>query len=56
MFLDKAGRDACHIVKVNDLDAWRKTGAAIEGDIPADRVTAAEWNFTVGDGAGLYEK
>ncbi len=56
MFLDKAGRAACHFVKVDDLAAWRKTGAAIEGDIPADRITAAEWNFTVGSGAGLYEK
>ncbi len=56
MFLDKAGRDACHFVKVDDLAAWRKTGAAIEGDIPADRITAAEWNFTVGTGAALFKK
>lgn len=56
MFLDKAGRDACHFVKVNDLAAWRKTGTAIEGDIPADRITAAKWNFTVGDGAALFER
>ncbi|CAG1011159.1 partial Type IIS restriction enzyme Eco57I, partial [Anaerolineae bacterium] len=56
MFLDKAGCDACHFVKVDNLAAWRKTGAAIEGDIPADRITAAEWNFNVGGSADLFER
>ena len=56
MFLDKAGRDECQLAKVDDLTAWRATGQATEGVIPAQNVTAAEWNFTVGRGAALFER
>lgn len=56
MLLDKAGSDECQIVKVDDLAAWRRTGAATEGAIPANNITAAEWNFAVGKGAALIEK
>ena len=48
LFLDKAGAARCRFVKVNDLQAWRSGGTALEGKIPARRITAAEWNFTVG--------
>ncbi len=65
MFLDKAGRDECEYVKVDDLAAWRANqtfevskdlkGLA-HGIIPASSITAAEWNFSVGHGAGLFER
>jgi len=56
LFLDKAGADTCRFTKVDDLGTWQKTGEGIEGTIPAANVTAAEWNFTVGRGADLFEK
>ncbi|MBU1743771.1 MAG: Eco57I restriction-modification methylase domain-containing protein [Proteobacteria bacterium] len=56
LFLEKAGAAACRFTKVDDLDAWQKTGQGTEGAIPAANVTAAEWNFTVGRGADLFEK
>jgi len=56
LFLEKAGADACRFTKVDDLDAWQKTGQGTEGAIPAASVTAAEWNFTVGRDADLFEK
>jgi len=56
LFLDKAGTDACRFVKVDDLEAWQKSGQGVAGDIPAANVNSAEWNFTVGRGAGLFEK
>jgi len=56
MFLDKAGNRDCHFVKVDDLIAWRNTGEAVKGAIPAAQISAAEWNFAVGKGAGLFEK
>jgi hypothetical protein len=56
LFLEKAGAETCRFTKVDDLEAWQKTGQGIEGAIPAANITAAEWNFTVGRGADLFEK
>jgi predicted type IV restriction endonuclease len=56
MFLDKAGCEQFEIEKVDDLRAWRLSDKGIQGSIPAANVSAAEWNFSVGKGAGLYEK
>ena len=67
LFLDRAGRDAFRFERVADLAAWREARevdpkglADLVGSspppIPADRATAAEWNFTVGAGAALFEK
>jgi hypothetical protein len=56
LFLEKAGADACRFTKVDNLDAWQKTSQGTEGAIPAGSITAAEWNFTVGRGADLFEK
>jgi len=56
LFLDKAGADACRFTRVEDLEAWRQTGEGTEGAIPKTEITAAEWNFTVGRGAALFEK
>ena len=46
----------CRFTKVDDLEAWQKTGEGTEGAIPAKNITAAEWNFTIGSGADLFEK
>ena len=66
LFLDRAGRDEFRFERVADLAAWREARevdpqgladlAGLAAPIPADRATAAEWNFTVGAGAALFEK
>jgi hypothetical protein len=56
LFLNKAGSNQCHLVKVDDLTAWRINGESIEGKIPAAKITPSEWNFTVGKSAELFEK
>ena len=56
LFLEKSGAEACRFLKVENLDAWRQTGEGSEGAIPAANIPAAEWNFTVGRGADLFEK
>ena len=56
LFLDKAGKAECRFAKVDDLEAWRNSGQAIEGRIPAAKIASAEWNFTVGPNSGLCNK
>ncbi len=56
LFLDKAGVSECHFVKVADLDDWRAEGKSIEGKIPAKNITAAQWNFVVGEGTGALKR
>ena len=56
LFLDAQPHESFHIAKVTDLAAWRRDRSATEGDLPAITATSAAWNFTVGDGAALFEK
>ena len=56
LFLDKSGSKQFRFEKVADLQAWRHTGQAIAGTIPASKATASEWNFSVGKGAALFDK
>jgi type I restriction-modification system DNA methylase subunit len=57
LFLDKAGHDEFEFVKVRDLKEWRASQTSeVSGMIKAASVTSAEWNFTVGKSAGLFEK
>ena len=60
MFLDKAGTDQCDYVKVTDLEAWQneynKGVKPVVSSVPADRISASEWNFTVGKRAELFQK
>ena len=56
LFLDKAGHENFEFEKVSDLPAWRASGQSTTGTLPAAQVGTAEWNFTVGKGAGLFEK
>jgi hypothetical protein len=56
MFLDKRGNDSFELVRVNDLKAWRAGVLQTHGEVQAQTVTAAEWNFAVGKGAALFER
>ena len=56
LFLARAGSKQLEIERVTDLEAWRGTGEATEGKIPAADITGSEWNFKVGTGTGLFEK
>jgi len=56
LFLDKGGTEHFCYIKAHDLNAWRVNGEAVEGEIPADKVTEKEWNFVVGLGAALFER
>ncbi|MHB8629224.1 MAG: Eco57I restriction-modification methylase domain-containing protein [Aggregatilineales bacterium] len=56
LFLDKGGSESLHFAKVINLTEWRVTGKTAEGIIPVENVTDADWNFTVGSGAELFER
>jgi hypothetical protein len=56
MFLAKVGQEVFEFEKVNDLRTWRAGVAGEHGDLPTAHVTPADWNFTVGKGAGLFER
>jgi type I restriction-modification system DNA methylase subunit len=56
LFLDKAGSKQCRFVKVNDITTWRTNNGTSEASIPAARITASEWNFTVGKSVQLFER
>ncbi len=60
LFLGKGGAQECRFVKVNNLAEWKQkpadTHASIEGQIAAERITAADWSFSVGRGTALFEK
>jgi len=56
LFLEKAGNKQLQFEKVHDLGAWRATGEASEGKIPAAAITGSEWSFKVGAGTELFEK
>ncbi len=65
LFLNKQGQDEFEFTKVSDLENWRnfnsKTSevsetSEVSGTINAANITSAEWNFSVGQGAELFEK
>ena len=66
LFLDKSPAKDCRFVQVTDLVKWKMPqngknlvpgeGAVAEGTIPASHITAAEWNFHVGNGAALFRR
>jgi len=56
LFLDKKSNKRFRYVKAHDLDGWRASGEAVEGEIRAGKVTGQEWNFVVGPGAPLFER
>ena len=56
LFLAQSGVDACRWVQADDLPVWMATQRAPEAELPAARLTAAEWNFAVGKSSGLFDK
>ena len=56
LFLEKQGRKSFNFVKADDLETWRLGDEQIEGEIAADIISEAEWNFVVGSGADLFAR
>ncbi len=56
MFLEKGGSEKIEFVKVDDLEDWIESEKSTNGVISSAKVTAAEWNFSVGKGSDLFEK
>ena len=56
MFLDNSSINQCRYAKVDNLQSWRSTGDASEILLPADKITSAEWSFSVGEQARIMEK
>ena len=56
LFLAKASAGECRWVGADSLPEWLATLRAPEAPLPASRLTAAEWNFTVGKASGLFDK
>jgi len=56
LFLDKRANESFEFVRVTNLDSWRADEPQTHGAIAATNVTAAEWNFTVGENAALFER
>lgn len=57
LFLNKQNQNEFEVTKVSDLETWQTSETSeVSGTINAASVTSAEWNFTVGKGAALFEK
>lgn len=54
--LDKSPASKCRVVKVEDLIDWRTGGMVTDGLVKATSITAAEWNFPVGNGSALFDR
>lgn len=55
LFLANGGSNDCRFIRAHDLNAWKATGAGIEGKIASTAVKKGEWNFAVGKGASLFD-
>jgi type I restriction-modification system DNA methylase subunit len=56
LFLEKAGSKQFHLMKVDDLLAWRNSGEVQEKSVPAETITHGEWNFIFGDSSETLQK
>ncbi len=56
LFLDQRGNETFDFVRVTNLDSWRAGEPQTRGEIAAANVSAAEWNFSVGENAALFER
>lgn len=52
MFLDKAGANKFHFVRVGSIDDWQNSVIAEEGTFTNKQLFASEWNFNIG-GKGI---
>ena len=55
LFLTKTANKTFEFLKVDDLNKWRISGEAVEGNIDLKKVSDNEWNFVVGKGE-LFDK
>lgn len=56
MFATREGSPACRWERVDDAATWMHTLTGQAAVIPADRITAAEWNYSVGEDGALFER
>jgi type I restriction-modification system DNA methylase subunit len=56
LFLDNQPQAGCRFVKVEDLGAWQANGEATEACFPPEHFTEAEWHFTLGASAPVFQK
>jgi len=56
LFLTKVATNEIVVSKVASLEDWVATRAAETGTVPAESLTAKEWNFSIGKNAVLLEK
>ncbi len=56
LFLKKAQNSSFHFTKVDDLEEWKNTGIAVDGDLSSNKVGTSDWNLVVGSGNSLFEK
>jgi hypothetical protein len=56
LFLLKEGSKKCQFSSVDNLSDWRLTRLSADRNIAVGNITRAEWDFSVGKGADLFEK
>ncbi|HPH95230.1 MAG TPA: Eco57I restriction-modification methylase domain-containing protein [Anaerolineaceae bacterium] len=56
MFLDKTASRSVEVEKVTDLAGWRNGEPGVIGAMADIAFTAAEWNISIGNDAGLFER
>jgi len=56
LFLEKKPQKSFNLTKVHSLVQWRQGEPQPEGQVEIESTRASEWNFTVGQGNGLFEK
>ena len=53
LFLDRAPCEKFLFTQVDSLQTWRQDGKALRAEIAADKLSAAEWNFSAAQGGNL---
>jgi len=56
LFLSAYSTAHIRFARADDISAWLRDGIAVEGVVPACKTSSSEWNFVVGEAAGLFEK
>ena len=56
LFLSNSEKEEFKVVKVKNLEDWRRDLKGIEGIIASNKVTGEDWNFVIGKEADLFSK
>jgi len=56
LFLAKGGCKDFNFIKVTNLEDWKNSGIAEEGEISAEQVTGKEWNLSIVNGIKAFER